>query len=213
VHRLGQFAEAHSDIDLRVSATLHHVDFAREDVDLAVRHGDGNWPGLDAVRLSTERLFAVCSPKLLSGRRRIGGVADILKFPLVHLDSRSDWANWLRGVGIDDADVSHGPVLNRASMVIDAAINGQEIALARTTLAAWDLINGRLVLPFPESSPLSKTYWIVGPKATAALPKIAIFRDWLLAEAAADLRQLKSVAPRSGPGMAGRNNRSPKPRR
>src|SRR5881275_1246501 len=90
VHRLGQFAEAHSDIDLRVSATLHHVDFAREDVDLAVRHGDGNWPGLDAVRLSTERLFAVCSPKLLSGRRRIDGVADILKFPLVHLDSRSD---------------------------------------------------------------------------------------------------------------------------
>ncbi|MDA9492106.1 MULTISPECIES: transcriptional regulator GcvA [unclassified Bradyrhizobium] len=212
VHRLGQFAEAHSDIDLRVSATLHHVDFVREDVDLAVRHGDGNWPGLDAVRLSAERLFAVCSPKLLSGRRRIGGVADILKFPLIHLDSRSDWANWLRGVGIDDADVSHGPVLNRASMVIDAAINGQGIALARTTLAAWDLINGRLVLPFPESSPLSKTYWIVGPKATAALPKIAIFREWLLAEAAADLRQLKSVAPRSGARTAGRNNRYGSPR-
>src|SRR5438067_6693922 len=127
VHRLGRFAEAHSDIDLRVSATLHHVDFAREDVDLAVRHGDGNWPGLDAVRLSTERLFAVCSSKLLSGRRRIGGVADILKFPLVHLDSRPDWANGLRGVGLDNADATHGPVLNRASMVIDAAINGQGI--------------------------------------------------------------------------------------
>ena len=73
----------------------------------------------------------------------------------------------LRGVGIDDADVTHGPVLNRASMVIDAAINGQGIALARTTLAAWDLINGRLVLAFPESVPVSKTYWIVCPKATA----------------------------------------------
>src|SRR5215475_4851775 len=71
VHRLGHFAEAHSGIDLRVSATLHHVDFAREEVDLAVRHGDGNWPGLDTVRLSPERLFAVCSPKLLSGRRRL----------------------------------------------------------------------------------------------------------------------------------------------
>lgn len=156
VHRLGHFAEAHSGIDLRVSATMHHVDFAREEVDLAVRHGDGNWPGLDATRLCTERLFAVCSPKLLSGRRRIGGVADILRFPLIHLDSRSDWADWLRGVGIDDADVTHGPVLNRASMVIDAAINGQGIALARTTLGAWDLINGRLALPFPESVPLSK---------------------------------------------------------
>src|SRR5436190_5664976 len=59
VHRLGRFAESHSDIDLRVSATLHHVDFAREDVDLAVRHGDGHWPGLDVVRLCSEQLFPV----------------------------------------------------------------------------------------------------------------------------------------------------------
>jgi LysR family transcriptional regulator, glycine cleavage system transcriptional activator len=57
-------------------------------------------------------------------------------------------------------------------------------------VAAWDLINGRLVLPFPESMPLSKTYWVVCPKASAAVPKIATFREWLLAEAAADLRQL-----------------------
>ena len=71
------------------------------------------------------------------GRRRIGRVADILKFPLLHLDSRSDWTNWLRGVGLDDTGAIHGPVLNRASMVIDAAINGQGLALARTTLSAW----------------------------------------------------------------------------
>jgi LysR family transcriptional regulator, glycine cleavage system transcriptional activator len=193
VHRLGHFAEAHPEIDLRVSATLHHVDFAREEVDLAVRHGDGNWPGLDTVRLSAEQLFAVCSPKLLSGRRRLDKLADIPKFPLIHLDSRTDWVNWLRGVGIDDAEVTHGPVLNRASMVIDAAINGQGVALARTTLAAWDLINGRLVRPFPESLRVSKTYWIVCPKATANLPKIAIFRDWLLAEASDDLRGLKRL--------------------
>src|SRR5579871_4035735 len=69
VHRLGHFAEAKTGIDLRVSATMHHVDFAREEVDLAVRHGDGNWPGLDAVKLSAEELFVVCSPKLLGGRR------------------------------------------------------------------------------------------------------------------------------------------------
>src|SRR5881394_3208305 len=62
VYRLGHFAEAHPGIDLRVSATLHHVDFAREDVDLAVRHGEGDWPSLECVRLCTERLFAVCSP-------------------------------------------------------------------------------------------------------------------------------------------------------
>src|SRR5215472_4673507 len=193
VHRLGRFAEANTGIDLRVSAAMHHVDFAREEVDLAVRHGNGNWPGLDAVRLSAEELFVVCSPKLLSGRRRIDKLTDILKFPLIYLDSRADWANWLQAAGLDDTTATHGPVLNRASMVIDAAINGQGIALARTTLAAWDIINGRLVRPFAESLRLSKTYWIVCPTATAALPKVATFREWLLAEASSDLRRLKSL--------------------
>ena len=191
VHRLGHFAEAHSEIDLRVSATLHHVDFAREEVDMAVRHGDGNWPGLDPVQLSAEYLFAICSPKLLSGRRKLDKPADILKFPLIHLDNRTDWTKWLRAVGVDEGDVTHGPVLNRASMVIDAAINGQGVALARTTLAAWDLIIGRLVRPFPDSLPLSKTYWIISPKATSSLPKIVTFRSWLLVEASQDLRELE----------------------
>lgn len=191
VHRLGHFAEAHTGIDLRVSATLHHVDFAREEVDLAVRHGDGNWPGLDTVKLCSEQLFAVCSPKLLSGRRRVSRPADILKLPLIHTESRTDWTRWLQAAGLADAQVTHGPVLNRASMAIDAAINGQGIALARTTLAAFDLINGRLVRPFEEALRLSKSYWIICPRATATLPKIVTFRDWLLAEAASDLRLLR----------------------
>jgi LysR family transcriptional regulator, glycine cleavage system transcriptional activator len=193
VHRLGHFAEVHSGIDLRVSATLHHVDFAREEVDLAVRHGEGNWPGLDSVQLSAEQLFAVCSPKLLSGRRRLGKPADILKFPLIHLDSRTDWMHWLRTAAVDEGAVTHGPVLNRASMVIDAAINGQGVALARTTLAAWDLITGRLVRPFPDALPLSKTYWIICPKATSNVPKIVTFRNWLLSEAAEDARRLRQA--------------------
>src|ERR1041385_7290599 len=71
VHRLGSFIEQHPGIDLRVSAAMHHVDFAREEVDMAVRHGDGHWPGLHVARLSSEQLFAVCSPKLLSRKRRI----------------------------------------------------------------------------------------------------------------------------------------------
>jgi len=193
VHRLGHFAEAHSGIDLRVSATLHHVDFAREEVDLAVRHGDGNWPGLDTVKLCSEQLFAVCSPKLVSGRRRISRASDILKFPLIHTESRADWTRWLQAAGLADAQVTHGPVLNRASMAIDAAINGQGIALARTTLAAFDLINGRLVRPFAEALRLSKSYWIICPKATAALPKINTFREWLLSEAASDMRLLRKA--------------------
>jgi LysR family glycine cleavage system transcriptional activator len=88
-----------------------------------------------------------------------------------------------------------GPVLNRASMVIDAAVDGQGVALARTMLAAWDLINGRLARPFAETLRVSKTYWIVCPKVTSSLPKIGLFRVWLLAEAADDLRRLKALRP------------------
>ncbi len=77
--------------------------------------------------------------------------------------------------------------------MIDAAVDGQGVALARTTLAAWDLINGRLIRPFDVSLRLSKSYWIVCPQVTSKLPKIATFRDWLLAEAAEDVRRLKGL--------------------
>lgn len=213
VHRLRRFADAHPGIDLRVSATLQHVDFAREDVDVAVRHGDGNWPGLDVTRLCVERLFAVCSPKLLTGRDRLRQPADILKWPLLRLDDAKAWNRWFDLAGVPPPATLRGPVVDRASMAIDAAIDGQGIALARTTLAAWDLINKRVVAPFDVSWRLSKTYWIVCPKATAKLTKIAMFRDWLLAEAAADLRRLAAME-RDNPsrlssalGMPGRRPR------
>jgi LysR family glycine cleavage system transcriptional activator len=78
-------------------------------------------------------------------------------------------------------------------MLIDAAVDGQGVALARTTLAAWDLLNGRLARPFDLSLRLSRTYWIVCPKATSMKPKITTFRDWLLAEAANDTRRLRKM--------------------
>src|SRR5258706_8553816 len=193
VYRLGRFSEAHPDIDLRVSATMHHIDFVREEVDVAVRHGDGNWSGLDAVRLCTEQLFPVCSPKLMVGRNRITKLADLLKTPLLHLDDSKAWSQWFDAAGVTEPETSHGLVLNRASMLIDAAVDGQGVALARTTLAAWDLINGRLVRPFDLSLKLSKTYWIVCPKAASTKPKIVTFRDWLFSEAADDTRRLRKL--------------------
>jgi LysR family glycine cleavage system transcriptional activator len=192
VHRLGRFAEAHPDIDLRVSATMHQVDFAREDVDVAVRHGDGLWVGLDVVRLCSEQLFPVCSPKLVSGGKRITKPMDLLKFPLLRLDDWKTWSRWFDAAGVSPP-ITQGPVLNRASMLIDAAVNGQGIALARTALAAWDLINGRLIRPIDVFLRMSHAFWIVCPKATSALPKIRLFREWLLAEAADDTRRLKAL--------------------
>ena len=193
VYRLGHFAEAHPGIDLRVSATMHHIDFVREEVDVAVRHGDGSWNGLEAVRLCSEQLFPVCSPKLMSGRNRIAKPSDLLKSQLLHLDDSKAWSEWFEAAGVTDAEISRGLVLNRASMLIDAAVDGQGVALARTTLAAWDLLNGRLVRPFDQNLKLTRTYWIVCPKAASKKPKIATFRDWLLAEAADDARRLRKL--------------------
>jgi LysR family glycine cleavage system transcriptional activator len=199
VIRLERLAEAYLEIELKVSATMHHVDFAREDVDLAIRHGAGDWVGLDAVNLCTEKLFPVCSPALLVSQRGIHGPEDVLQFLLLHLNDRRDWSRWLEAAGASGEGLLHGPILNHASMLIDAAIDGQGIALARTALAAADLINGRLVRPFPTTLPLKNTYWIVCPKATSELPKISTFRDWLLAEAAADARQLDSTRIKRAP--------------
>jgi LysR family glycine cleavage system transcriptional activator len=193
VSRLGRFAEAYPGIELKVSATMHHVDFAREDVDLAIRHGAGNWVGLDAVNLCSEELFPVCSPSLLGSRRGVRSAADMLQFPLLHLNARGDWSRWLEAAGASREGLLHGPILNHASMLLDAAIDGHGITLARTALAAADLINGRLMRPLQASLALKNTYWIVCPKATSPLPKIAAFRAWLLAEAAADSRRLDSV--------------------
>jgi LysR family glycine cleavage system transcriptional activator len=154
-------AEAYPSTELRVSATMHQVDFAREDVDLVVRHGDGSWIGVDAVRLCTEQLFPVCSPKLVAGRNRISRPSEILKLPVLHLEDSKAWSRWFDAAGIGDLQVPRGPVLNRASMLIEAAVDGQGVALARTTLAAWDLINGRLVRPFAVSLRVPNAYWIV----------------------------------------------------
>jgi LysR family glycine cleavage system transcriptional activator len=161
---------------------------------VVIRHGDGNWPGLDVQRLYSERLFPVCSPKLIARRNRITKPADLLKFPLLRLEDAKNWTRLFEAAGVK-ATVGSGPVLNRASMLIDAAIDGQGIALARTALAAWDLISGRLVRPVDVSLRVANPYWIVCPKAVSNLPKIATFRSWVLAEAAEDTRRLKALAP------------------
>jgi LysR family glycine cleavage system transcriptional activator len=194
VGRLGRFAEAYPEIELKLAALMHRIDVAREDVDLAIRHGDGRWPELDVVNLSGEELFPVCSPSLMTSRRGLHKPEDVLQFPLLHLDDRLDWSRWLEAAGAASEGLLHGPILNHASMLIDAAIDGQGIALARTMLAASDLFAGRLARPFRTAIPLRNTYWIVCPKATRALPKIVAFRDWLLEEVAADQQRFEAVA-------------------
>jgi LysR family glycine cleavage system transcriptional activator len=204
VHRLGRFAEAHPEIDLRVSAQPHHVDFAREDIDLAIRHGEGNEPGLHVTRLCAEEVFPVCSPKLLSGRNPLRKPSDLSRFTLIHVSDRQGWSNrqgwsqWLELAGVNAVDSSRGLVLDQASMAIDAAVDGQGVVLTRTALAAWDLIGGRLIRPFDFAMPALFGYWIVCAKAAAKLPKIMAFSEWLLEEATEDARKLDRLRSKAG---------------
>ncbi len=200
VHRLRRFSEAHPGIDLRISASMQHIDFAREDIDLAIRHGNGHWPGLHVTRLCTEQLFPVCSPKLTKGRGALRSLRDIKSHTLLHANGTDDWANWLARADINGVDATRGMVFNQASMAIDAAVDGQGIALARTALASWDLISGRLVRPFTQAFDAPYAFWIVCPKSTAELPKIAAFRDWLLKEAAEDTKRIAAMDARARAG-------------
>jgi LysR family glycine cleavage system transcriptional activator len=202
VHRLGRFSEAHPGIELRISASLQHVDFAQEDVDLAIRHGQGQWPGMHAARLYEEEVFPVCSPKLLRGARALRAPADLAHHPLLHAGDWSAWQEWLGACKVPSISAERGIVFNQASMAIDAAIEGQGVAMARTALAAWDLLGGRLVRPFRQACKATFAMWIVCPRATSELPKIATFREWLLKEAEAEARKLQLLQPARAAGRA-----------
>ena len=187
VPRLGAFTQAHPDIDLRISAVVQHVDFVGGGIDLAIRHGDGNWPELDVTRLCVEQIFPVASPALLASGPPLKRVEDLAGHVLLHDQSRDAWTEWLNRLGADpeSLDTARGPIFSQASLAIDAAVAAQGVALARSALVALDLAAGRLVRPLLESLPAAFAYWIVCPKAVAKRAKIVRFRNWLLAEAAA----------------------------
>src|SRR5712692_65557 len=195
VPRLGGFSVTHPNLDLRISASLQHVDFSREDIDLAVRHGTGDWPELHVTRLCAEELFPACSPSLLQAGPPVRVPADLAKHVLVHDRSRKYWHDWLAAFGIERPDTERGPVFDQTALAIDAALAGQGIALARTALASLDLISGRLVRPLKEAVPAEFGYWIVCRKSTANAPKISQFRSWLIEQVqddkAAQLRKSK----------------------
>jgi len=168
VPRLGDFLEAHPDIDLRISASMRHIDFAVDDVDVAVRHGTGDWPELHVVRLSDEWMYPVISPMLL-GNKRLKSLADLTSFTLLHDQDRNKWPDWLTEFGVTlDKDIVDGPVFDQTAYAIDAAVAGQGVALARSQLVSLELAAGRLVAPVAEKTAAPFSYWIVCPSGRRA---------------------------------------------
>ncbi len=183
VPRLGRFRQIRPDIDLRIDPSAALSDFAGGDVDVGIRYGRGKYPGMRADWLMTEDIFPVCSPALLEGPHPLQDPGDLEHQVLLHDDGHGDWRTWLLAAGTDRVDATRGPIFTDSSMLIQAAMAAQGVALARGVLAADELAAGRLVRPFTLSPPTEYAYYLVCPINSAEHPKIAAFRDWLLGEA------------------------------
>lgn len=184
VPRLARFRALHPGIDLHVTSEVAVHDFAHGDFDLAIRLGLGRWPGLQADLISRERLSPVCSPALLA-HAPLATVADLQAHTLLHDQPGDLWPRWLALAGAtrSEADaVRAGPGLSDSALVLQAAAEGHGVALGRIFLASADLAAGRLVKPFALDLPNDYSYWLAYPKAAAGQPRLAAFRDWVLAE-------------------------------
>jgi LysR family glycine cleavage system transcriptional activator len=179
VPRLGQFLALHPEIELKVHTSNAVVDLRRGEADVAIRHGNGNYPGLAVSLLATEEVFPVCSPRLLEGPRALRTPADLRRHVLLR-DQGVDWAPWLVAAGVEGADAARGPVFLDSHLALQAAIDGQGVALGRTLIVADDLAAGRLVRPFAVAAPFPHAYWFVCTPELARTPKVQAFRAWLL---------------------------------
>ncbi len=186
VPRVGRFRRAHPEIDLRIAPSDHATDFVRENVDLAIRYGQGAWPGLSVERLMTEELFPVCAPGLLQSGPPLQTPADLRNHTLLHDDMRVDWRMWLMAAGETTIDADRGPTYQHSNLVIQAAEQGDGVALARSVLAQGALASGRLVKPFDFSLPANFAYYVVCPEANLNRPKVKAFRQWLFGEVGDD---------------------------
>ncbi|MGA0600293.1 transcriptional regulator GcvA [Caulobacter sp. KR2-114] len=190
VPRLGRFEEAHPHVDVWLSADMELVDFAAGEVDLAIRYGSGRYPGLESVRLMNETVIPVASPDLVAANP-LADPSDLSHHILLHDgspdadDSCPDWSMWLAARNVKGVDGNRGPRFNQSSLVIEAAVGGRGVALAKRTLAQDDLDAGRLVAPLQIATAVDFAYHVVHPKAKGRLPQVKAFVSWITAEAAA----------------------------
>jgi LysR family glycine cleavage system transcriptional activator len=198
VPRLGRFEAAHPQVDVWLSADMDLVDFATSDVDLAIRYGAGPYPGLEAIRLINETVIPVMSPELMAANP-IRSPADLTRHVLLHDgspdadESCPDWQMWLAARGVRGVDATRGPRFNQSSLVIEAAMNGRGVGLAKRTLAQDDLDAGRLTAPMPIPTMVDFAYFLVHPKAKGRLPQVKAFVAWIRAEAETHERAMATI--------------------
>lgn len=182
--RLPAFEQANPGVEVQISTTNRQVDLLSEGIDFAIRHGAGNYPGLESECLVNDKLLPVCSPRLIPAQCELSSPDDMAKYTLLHDEHRLDWAAWFRGLDIGDVNTDTGPVFIDSNGVIEAAIAGKGIALVRHALVREELESGLLINPLktPVNSPIA--YYLVYEES-AILQKISRrFRDWITVIAA-----------------------------
>ncbi len=186
VPRLDDFQEKNPGIKVRIDASLGLVDLRRDGVDVAIRYGGGNYPGLNAERLFDEEVFPVCSPKLMGGPQPLSRPEDLVHHTLLHNGYAAgdplypDWRMWLKSAGLKAVDWRKGPEFSLENMAVQAALEGHGVALINSTLVGDDLASGRLVRPFKLGIPTAFAYYLVIPSETIGRPAVSAFRGWLL---------------------------------
>lgn len=190
VPRLYQFEEKFPTIEIRITTALRAINLEREDIDVALRHGSGKYKGLDSVRLFGEAYTPMCSPDLLKNSKKSLKSADDLKFyRLLHDDSAHmpgpapGWPEWLAQAGAKHIDGSQGRHFTQTDHAIQATIDGVGVLLGKVSIAAPDLLAGRLVRPFELTIPSEYSYFFVTRKERHREKAIAAFLKWLQEEA------------------------------
>lgn len=183
IPRLAHFRERHPEIDVLLSTGEGLVDLEVEPFDIGIRSGGGNYPGLSIHRLFDDTVFPVCSPALLNGPSPLRRPDDLARHTLLHDDYPSGWAEWLVAAGVSGVDAKKGPMFDNSAMLLQAAVEGMGVAMARHVLAFEDLQAGRLIRPFPITLASNFAYFLVHLPRVAEQAKIAAFRNWVIEEA------------------------------
>lgn len=182
VKRLYKFHQEVKDIQLALNVTRHYVDFEVENVDMAIRHGDGEWPGLQADLLMKDRIVAVCSPRLLQKQYVPRNLPEIANYPIIEDPVYRYWARYARQVG-QQLDLTDAIRYDDSGVIVQAAINEQGIAMARASLASAPLARGQLIKLFDADFSDALGYYIVFPSAHTVRRSITRVSKWLRVEA------------------------------
>lgn len=197
--RLHRFHEANPQVDVSLVTSERSHSMLRSDIDVAVLFGDGRFKHGASRWLFSEEVFPVCSPLLLKERLAPLPAQALLEMPLLHLrgENASHWFDWsgvFRELGLAGAPPPGQLRFDNYTLLIQAAIGGQGVAIGWRHLVDDLLAQGLLCRPIAQSALSGYGYYVVLPPRKRRGPLIQRFVDWLMTEQAGSAQSLKGLA-------------------